>query len=138
LPALGALYLTIRYLDGPNSASQVILQISATVGILSGLIAGGLVRVWRDEKTDLVYQYGGWRYAGVLLALLLIRVIWHLFVDVTGVAASVAVLNDSLIAVGVGNYLGRTLHVGVRALHLSGWKPNAIPRHRDVRRLRTK
>lgn len=137
LPILGAVYLTARYLDGPGTASQIFVEISATVGILSGLIAAGMVRVWRDAKTGIVYQFGGWRYAAVLFVLLATREVWRLFVDTAGIAASVTLLNDALIALALGNYLGRTLHVGIRALHLTGWNPRAIPGRRDVRKLKS-
>ncbi len=133
---MGAAYLALRYLNHADTASQIFVQASAVVGVFSGLVAGGIVRVWRDDKTELIFQFGGWRYAAVLFGLLAFRMAWRLFVDAAGIGTSVALLNDGLIALGIGNYLGRTLHVGVRALHLAGWKPHLIPRYREVRRVR--
>jgi len=136
LPVLGAAYIGIRYLDGPDNAARIFIEVMATLGITSGLFAAGLVQVWRDAQTNVVFQRGGWRYAAILLALVAFRGIWHLFVDATGISASVSLLNDALIALALGNYLGRTFHVGVRALHLHGWNLRAIPSRREVKRIK--
>jgi hypothetical protein len=137
LPLLGAVYIGIRYLNGPDDAARIFVEAAAAVGVASGLLAAGVVHVWRDPQTGVVFQHGGWQYAAILLGLVAFRVVWHLFVDATGISASVTLLNDALIALTLGNYLGRTFHVGVRALHLHGWSPRAIPRRREVRRLKS-
>lgn len=136
LPALGALYLGIRYMYVQDSAqpAAAIIQISATLGMASGLVAGQVVRVWREQASGLVYQYGGWRYAGVVIGLLGVRILWRLVVHVLGIGATVGLLNDAFIAVALGNYFGRSLNVGARALHLLRWNPSAIPSKRALKR----
>jgi hypothetical protein len=138
LPALGAAYIGIRYFNGPDNAPRLFIEGVATFGIASGLLAGGLVQVWRDPQTNVVFQRGGWRYAAILFALVAFRAVWDLFTTATGISASVSLLNDALIALTLGNYLGRTFHVGVRALHLHGWSLRAVPRRREVRRIKPK
>ena len=137
LPVLGAAYIGVRYLNGPDDAARIFIEVVAALGVTSGLLSGRLVRVWRDPQSNVVFQRGGWRYAAILLALVGFRAIWHVFVDATGISASVSLLNDALIALALGNYLGRTFHVGVRALHLHGWNLRAIPRRREVRRIKS-
>jgi hypothetical protein len=136
LPALGVAYLGVRYFNGPDDAARIFVEVMAAVGVASGLFAGGIVQVWKDAQSNVVFQRGGWRYAAILLGLVVLRVVWDVFTGVTGISASVSVLNDALIAVTLGNYLGRTFHVGARALHLHGWSFRAIPRRRDLRRLK--
>lgn len=138
LPVAGALYLGIRYLQDSGSAIGLIIQASATIGISSGLVAGHVVRVWKDERTGLAYQYGGWRYASVVALLLIGRVGWDLVSSAAGIQASVGVLNDAFLALTLGNYFGRNLHVGGRALHMIGWNPRAIPTRRQIREIKAR
>lgn len=133
LPIAGAIYLTVRYLQGPSTTSEIAVEVSATLGIASGLVAGGFVQLWRDAATNLVYQRGGWRYAVVLLALFVVHLLWREIGDYTGLTRGVAVLNDAFIALVLGNYLGRYLHIGARTLHLAGWQPHAIPTVREAK-----
>jgi hypothetical protein len=138
LPLVGAMYLGIRYLGDSTAPVGLIIQASAVIGIASGLVAGHLVQVWKDERTGLAYQYGGTRYALVVAALLLGRVGWDLFTNGVGISASVGTLNDAFLALTLGNYFGRNLHVGGRALHLIGWNPRAIPTRRQVKEIRAR
>lgn len=138
IPAIGALYLGTRYLGGNNLIVQdaVIVLTAALIGIGTGLLSGQLIRVWRDSESGIVLQYGGWQYAIAFLALLLLRVVMRVVVDGSGVIASASVLNDAFIGMMVGNFLGRAINVGARALALYGWSYEALPRNSDVRRAR--
>lgn len=133
LPALGALYLGLRAQYGVTGIEAVIVEVSAVLGIASGFAAGSMVRVWRDAETGRAYQFGGWRYGVVLVGLVGVRVLWHVVTGGTGLAASVAALNDAFIALSLGNYFGRSVHVALRAFHLVGWNPRAIPTRRQIK-----
>ena len=76
IPGIGALYLGTRYLGGSNLPVQdVVTVLTATlIGIGTGLLCGQVIRVWRDEESGIVYQFGGWRYLVAFLGLLILRV----------------------------------------------------------------
>lgn len=136
LPTLGALYLGWHYLGGASVASAVIVLVAAVIGAGTGLLSGQMIRVWKDEKSGIVYQFGGWRYVLAFVALLLLRLAMRVVVNGTDVIASAAVLNDAFIGMMVGNYLGRAANVGLRALALLGWHYDALPHTHDPRRVR--
>jgi hypothetical protein len=92
----------------------------ALFGVGTGLISGRVIRVWCDEATGIVLQRGGWRYALVLIVLLLLRVLIRIVFIRAGGAVDEAALNAALIAALVGNFLGRDIHIALRALRLSG------------------
>lgn len=138
LPGLGALYLGTRYFGGSGLGihdALVVLTMSL-IGVGTGLLGGQMVRVWRDPESGVVYQAGSWRYAAAFLALLVLRVVMRVAVDQSGVIATAAVLNDAFIGMMIGNYLGRAINVGVRALALLNWQYDALPASRRVRRAR--
>lgn len=136
LPALGAVYLGSRYLGGASVRvhDAVIVLMAAAVGVATGLLSGQVIRVWRDEGSGLVYQFGGWRYAVAFLALLALRLAMRVIVDQSGIVVGAAVLNDAFIGMMVGNFLGRGITVGVRTLALVDWQYDALPHGRPVRR----
>ncbi len=134
LPAIGALYLAWRYLGDASITGAAIVFTTALIGIGTGFLSGRLIRVWRDEESGHIYQFGGWPYAVAFVALLVLRVLMRVVVDGSGLIASAAVLNDAFIGMLVGNYLGRAASVGLRALALVGWNYDALPHKRDFRR----
>ena len=126
LPVIVALYLGASYVTWSDPIVAGAVAGGTLLGLAVGAGSGQLVRVWRGEDGQ-VYQRGSWRYAGVLLALLAIRVALRVFMH--GSHGSIALaLGDASIAMAVGLYLGRTLSVGMRALGLVGWQVNALPR----------
>ena len=104
------------------------------MGIGIGFASGALVRVWRDEASGLVYQYGGWRYAGVVVGLIMVRLLMRVVLGHSGIAVGTTVLNDAFIAMAIGAYLGRSLNIGMRAMTLLGWQVEALPSRRALRR----
>jgi hypothetical protein len=134
VPLGGALYLGARYMDGGHTPPAIgIVLGGAVLGILTGYASGGIVRVWRDERTGFALQHGGRRYAAVFLGLLLVRVALRVVAKESGLVADAAVLNDAFIAMLVGSVAGRAANVGRRALALLDWDLAAVPRRRDVR-----
>lgn len=138
IPAVGTLYLGVRYLSGSNlPLRDVAIVLAGTlIGVGAGMLGGQMIRVWRDEESGIVYQFGGWRYAGALLVLLLARVAMRIVARQWDVTASAAVLNDAFIGMILGNYLGRAANVGLRALALLDWQFEALPGTRRLRRAR--
>ncbi len=138
IPAIGALYLGTRYLGGASlQMHDAAIVLTATlIGIGTGLLCGQIIRVWRDDASGLVYQFGGWQYAVAFLSLLVLRVAMRVIVDRWGIIASATALNDAFIGMMVGNFFGRAINVGLRALALLGWSYDALPRGRDLRRAR--
>ena len=102
----------------PEGIAAVI--IGAVLGVGTGLVSGQVIRVWRDEATGIVFQYGGWRYLIVLIVLLLARVLIRFVFIWSGSAVDETALNAALIAALVGNFLGRDILTALRALPLAG------------------
>jgi hypothetical protein len=138
IPGIGALYLGARYLGGSTLRGQDgIIVLSATlIGIGTGLLCGQLIRVWRDQGSGVVYQFGGWPYLVAFLGLLLVRVAMRVVVRQWDLAANAAVLNDAFIGMMVGNVFGRAVSVGARALALLDWQFDALPSKTSLRRAR--
>ncbi len=138
LPAIAALAIGVRYLNDPTiriSDAAVVFG-GAAFGLLSGFLAGQAIRVWRDNETGIVWQRGGWRYAALFVGLLLVRLAARVILQQAGFGMDAAVMNTAFIAMLLGNYLGRAVSVGLRALALHGWNYEALPRRRDLRRMR--
>jgi hypothetical protein len=138
IPGIGALYLGTRYLGGSTLRVRdaVFVLIATLVGIGMGLLCGQMIRVWRDEESGVVYQFGGWPYLVAFLGLLLVRVAMRVVSRQWDVVASAAVLNDAFIGMMIGNFLGRAINVGARALALLGWQFDALPSNTNIRRAR--
>ncbi len=138
IPGIGALYLATRYLGGSSLQIQdaVFVLVGALIGIGTGLLCGQMIRVWRDQESGIVYQCGGWPYVVAFLSLLIVRIAMRVVARQWDVGASAAVLNDAFIGMMVGNFLGRAVNIGVRALALLHWQFDALPNTRRVRRTR--
>jgi hypothetical protein len=138
LPGLGALYLGFRALGGSGLRAHdtVIVLAASLIGIGTGLLGGQVIRVWRDQESGLVYQFGGWRYAVAFLTLLVLRVALRVVARQWDFGVSAAALNDAFIGMMAGNFLGRAVNVGARALALLDWQYDALPSTRRVRRAR--
>ncbi len=138
IPGIGVLYLGTRYLGGASLQIQdaVIVLVGALIGVGTGLFCGQLIRVWRDQESGIVYQYGGWPYAAAFLSLLIVRIAMRVVARQWDVGTSAAVLNDAFIGMMIGNFLGRAVNVGARALALLNWQFDALPNTRSVRRTR--
>ncbi|MCA1668858.1 MAG: hypothetical protein LC793_15980, partial [Thermomicrobia bacterium] len=134
LPGIAALFGITRYLGGAGLQlhDAVVILTAALVGVGTGLLSGQMIRVWRDQESGLVYQFGGWRYVGAFLALLLLRVAMRVVADRSGFTMTAVVLNDAFIGMMVGNFLGRAVNVGVRAMTLLDWRFDALPHRQHV------
>jgi hypothetical protein len=138
IPAIGALYLGARYLgDSTLRVQDAAVVLAATlIGIGTGLLCGQVIRVWRDRESGVIYQFGGWPYLLSFLGLLLVRIAMRVVARQWDVVASAAVLNDAFIGMMMGNFLGRAVNVGVRALALLDWQFAALPSGTNARRAR--
>lgn len=137
LPVIGIVYLGVMYFGKPSNDGAVGLVVAATLfGAGTGLLSAAVVRVWHDGATGLVMQRGGWKYLLVLVGLIVVRLLLRLATSALKFDVTEAALNDAFIGMAVGNYAGRALLVGVRALALLGWDPNALPGRRDIRSMR--
>jgi len=132
IPAILAFIISFRYLNGASSgiADAEIVFGGGAFGLATGLLAGQVIRVWRDAETGLVYQRGGWRYVALFIVLLGLRIVARVALERAGITADASVLNDAFIAMIVGNFLGRAASVGLRTLALHGWNYDAIPSSR--------
>lgn len=137
LPLVAGIYLAAVYFGHPSSPADVTVVAGAALfGIATGVASAAIVQVWRDGTTNLVMQRGGWRYLLVLLGLIAVRGALHVALSALKLDVSEAALNDAFIGMAVGSYNGRAVLVGLRALALLGWDPNALPGRRDARVLR--
>lgn len=133
LPLAGAAYLAVVYFGHPGSAVDVALVVGAALfGVGTGLVSAAVVTVWRDIASGLVMQRGGWKYLLVLVGLILVRVLLRVLAYALKLDVSATVLNDAFIAMAVGNYAGRAVLVGSRALSLLGWDTSALPSRRSI------
>src|SRR5947209_438308 len=87
--AFAGLFLTSH----PMPEGVVAVIIGAVLGVGTGLVSGQVVRVWQDEATGIIFQYGGWRYLLVLIILLLARVLVRFVFTWSGSAVDEAALN---------------------------------------------
>lgn len=117
LPAAAAIYFGYMVVNGMVGMDTVLMLVGSVLGILTGLWSGRVVRVWRDNKTEVVFQRGGWSYLLVLIGLLVARMIIYIVLRYTGIAGDLGsnAINDAFIALTVGNYLGRSINVHLRA-----------------------
>ena len=121
MPLVLSVVLGGVFLVGHPSLERIAaVFIGAVLGVGTGLVSGQVVRVWRDEATGIVVQRGGWRYLIILIALLLARVLIRFVFIRSGSAVDETALNAALIAVLVGNLLGRYIRTALRGLSLSG------------------
>lgn len=137
LPLIAGIYLAAVYFGHPSSPADVTVVVGASLfGIATGVPSAAVVRVWRDGASKLVMQRGGWRYLFVLLGLIAVRAVLHVALVALKLDVSAATLNDAFIGMAVGSYAGRAVLVGLRALALLGWDPNALPGKYGARTLR--
>ena len=130
LPAAAAIYFGYMVVNGmAGMDSAVLVLVGSVLGILTGLWSGRVVLVWRDNKTEVVYQRGGWSYLLVLIGLLVARIVIYIVLRYTGIAGDVGTnaINDAFIALTVGDYLGRSINVHLRAAR---FMPQAAYTHR--------
>jgi hypothetical protein len=128
LPALlGILLGGIFVTTNPTGEADVAVAVGAAFGVLSGLVSGQFMLVWRNERTGWVYQKGSWRYLIAVLVLVVIRVAARFALQATGYAIDEVALNDAFIAALVGNYLGRAIRIALRALPLVGGSLGNLP-----------
>lgn len=121
LPLIVSVALAALFLIGhPTAEGIAAVVIGAVLGVGTGLVSGMLIRVWRDEATGVIFQRGGWRYLIVLIALLLARVLIRFVFMRSGSAVDEVALDAALIAALLGNFLGRDIHIALRALPLVG------------------
>jgi hypothetical protein len=121
--ALGGVFLV----SSPALEAAAAVGVGALFGVGTGLVSGQFMRIWRDKATGLVYQRGGWRYLVAIVVLLLARVLIRFVFIWTGAVPDETALNDAFIAALVGNYLGRSVRVALRALPLAGGSFEKLP-----------
>lgn len=126
VPVIGGAYIAAHYLNGGGAGLAAVVG-TAAFGIATGIVGGFFVRVWRDAGTGSVFQRGGWSYLAILLGLLALRVVLRFVFGAMGLLDA-TLLNDAFIAMALGNYAGRAITVGLRALALVGWDLEALPR----------
>lgn len=138
IPVAGGLYLGDRYLTGGTVGAAALVMSAAAIGVVSGLFSGFAVRVWQDAASGAVFQKGGWSYLAVLLGLVVGRIVLKIAISTTGVIDP-SLLNTAFLAMAIGNYAGRAIMVGLRALALVGWNLEALPQRtsRQARRVRS-
>jgi hypothetical protein len=139
LPLIGGIYLGVTYFaagQSPRMTDMMMVAGATLFGLATGVASAAVVRVWRDGATGLVMQRGGWKYLLVLVGLILIRVLLRVVAYALKLHVDETALNDAFIGMAVGNYGGRALLVGIRALALLGWNPGALPASHDVRATR--
>ncbi len=122
LPLAGAVYVGVTLYKGTNTNIVEPIIIGAVIGLITGLPGGQIVRVWRDTKTGLIYQRGGWSYAFILIGLIVLRVGIYAVVYIGKLAVDFNLLNYVFIAMALGNYLGRNINVHVRSQPLAAWR----------------
>ena len=128
LPLLGGLYLTAMYANQPGSAADLVTLVAGTVfGVATGLGSATMVAVWRDATTGTVLQRGGWKYLLVLVSLIVARILLRVAAQALHLDVSTIALNEALIGMAVGNYGGRAVLVGMRALALQDRTPTTTP-----------
>lgn len=128
LPALLGVLLTGIFVSAnPTLAAAAAVAVGAAFGVLSGLVSGQFMLVWRDGKTGGVYQQGSWRYLIAVLVLIAIRIAARFALQASGYAVDEVVLNDALLAAIVGNYLGRSIRIALRVLPLLGGSFSNLP-----------
>lgn len=117
LPAIAAVVLGGLFLyNNPTLGGAVAAASGVAFGLLTGIIGGQIIRVWRGQD-GVVYQKGDWRYLLTLLAFIAIRIVARLTL---GHILSPTILDDAFVAAVVGNYLGRAGSVLLRVAPLSG------------------
>lgn len=132
LPLAGAAYLTLLYVSRATTTTEIAIGIGATLaGVTTGIAGASVVRLWRDEVTGMVMQRGGWKYLLVLLGLIVVRILLRVAAHALKLNVSETGLNDAFIGMAVGNYAGRAVLVGLRALALRGVDGKALPIMRD-------
>lgn len=119
LPATAAAYVVWRVLSQPTTPDLLLVLANIAIGLTLGLAAGLLIKVWRDPTSGLVYQYGGWRYAGILVALIALRVLIRALLPQWFIQMGASAISDAVLGMAVGVFLGRTVYVGLRAAALA-------------------
>lgn len=120
---LGGIFVT----TSPTGEADMAVAAGAAFGVLSGLVSGQFMLVWRDEKTGWVYQQGSWRYLIAVLVLVVIRIAARFVLQGAGDTLDEVALNDAFIAAIVGNYLGRAIRIALRVLPLVGGNLGNLP-----------
>lgn len=116
LPLAGAVCFALLLLKGTVAIDGVLfVAVGSVLGVLTGLLSGSVVRVWRDHTTGAVYQRGGWSYVLVLVGLLAVRILLYIVLRSSGLMSNSLPIDDAFIAFAVANYLGRMINVHMRA-----------------------
>ena len=119
LPVIGVIYAGVMFANTTDWNLLLSVLVGGGLGVLTGLAGGQVVRVWRDGNSGIVYQRGGWSYVLVLLGLLAARVLIYIVLHQMGIVSGVSSLNDAFISLALGNYLGRTINIHLRATSLT-------------------
>lgn len=121
LPVIAVIYAGVTFANTLDWNMLLAILIGGGLGVLTGLASGQVVRVWRDRNTGIVYQRGGWSYILILLGLLVARIAIYIVLNRLGFAMGTGFgpINYAFIALALGNFLGRTINVHLRAFSLT-------------------
>lgn len=124
LPAIVAIVLGGLFLNNnPTLGGGIAIVAGMAFGLLTGIIGGQLIRVWRGQD-GVIYQKGDWRYLVTLLIFIAIRIVARVAL---GHVLSQTILDDAFIAALIGNYLGRAGSVLLRVAPLAGRRFGPLP-----------
>lgn len=117
LPAIVAVVLGGLFLyNNPTLGGGVAAIIGMILGLLTGVIGGQFIRLWRGQD-GAIYQKGDWRYLVTLVVFIAIRIVARVTL---GHLLSQTILDDAFVAAVIGNYLGRAATVLLRVASLTG------------------
>ncbi|QBD80808.1 DUF1453 family protein [Ktedonosporobacter rubrisoli] len=124
-PVVAALVLGYIYLQKADPSMLALTIGGAFVGGLLGFIIAQFVHVWVDGTTGQVRQKGSWPFIGAYLGIAALRLAAEVVLHTSGLS-QVLPLNEALLAMSIGIYLGRDLNIGLRALALTNWDINSL------------
>jgi hypothetical protein len=129
-PVITAALIVPFYLQGfTSSGTGLLVEVAATVGgLLLGLVAASLMRVYRSPRTGRPVSHAGWGYAALWTVVIGARATFsygsaHWFGPplarwMSANSVTTAAITDSLILMAVAMLVTRTVCLGARAVGL--------------------
>jgi hypothetical protein len=140
-PVITAALIVPFYLQGfTRSGTGLLVEVAATVGgLLLGLVAAALMKVYRSPRTGKPVSRAGWGYAAVWTAVIGARTAFsygsanwfgpQLGRWMSANSVTTAAITDSLILMAVTMLLTRTISLGARAVNLPAAPVAPAPRY---------